>query len=197
MTSIYFVRHAQPDLSIKDNYIRPLSKLGEEDSIIVCDFLSDIKFDALYSSTYKRSYQTIYPLAKKLNKEIIQIEELKERLYGKRDVPIDIYFYNQWKDFNYKCIGGESLNDVIARNVPIIDDLVRKHNNQNILIGYHGTNLCAILSYYTKTFNYEDFLKYKPLLPLVIKMNFEDGKFINYEELFSISRDYEDSEKLI
>ena len=197
MTHIYFVRHAQPDLSVKDNYIRPLSNIGFKDANLVCDFLSDINIDVLYSSTYLRSYQTIEPLAKKLNKSIIQIDALKERLYGKRNVPIDEYFYNQWHDFSYKCEDGESLNDCTNRNLKVINELLQKHKNQNIVIGYHGTNLCALLHYYDSSFNYNEFLKYKPLLPLVIKITFDGEKFIKAEELFKIDRDYEDSEKLI
>ena len=196
MTEIYFVRHAQPDLNIKDNFIRPLTDAGVKDAHDMFLFLKNITFDYFYSSTYKRSYQTIEELANYNNKSIIKIENLKERVYGNRDIPIDEYFQKQWNDFNFKCANGESLNDVIKRNTSVINDLLVKHEDKKILIGYHGTNLCALLSHYTKSFFYEDFLKIKPLLPIVIKMTFDKDKFIDYEIIYSVYRDYLDSEKL-
>ena len=59
MTHIYFVRHARPDLSIKDNYVRPLTEVGKQDALLACERLFDIEFSSIYSSTYLRSYQTI------------------------------------------------------------------------------------------------------------------------------------------
>ncbi len=197
MTNIYFVRHAQPDLNIKDNYIRPLSKIGENDALEVFNYLKEIKFDVIFSSPYKRSYKTIEKIANKNNLDIIKIDKLKERMYGNRNIDINEFFYKQWHDFDFKCENGESLNDCIKRNVEVINDILVNYKNKTILIGYHGTCLCALLHYFDNSFNYEDFLKYKLCMPLVIKMNFSNNEFINYEELFKIERGYEDIEKLI
>ena len=197
MTEIYFVRHAQPDLNVSNNYTRPLTEIGRKDAHKLCEFLKDIKFAAFYSSTYLRSYETILELASYQNKKIIKIENLKERLYGKRKDKIEDFFKKQWNDFSYKNEDGESLNDVIFRNVNEINKLLKKHANERILIGYHGTNLCALLSYYTSNFNYYNFLEIKPLLPLVVKMVFDNDKFVDYEMIYSVKRDYLDIEKLI
>ena len=39
MTKAYFVRHAKPDFSIKDDLLRPLTEEGIEDSKKVTEFL--------------------------------------------------------------------------------------------------------------------------------------------------------------
>lgn len=41
MTRIYFVRHAQPDKSVKDDRTRPLTQKGLTDSALVIDILKD------------------------------------------------------------------------------------------------------------------------------------------------------------
>ena len=55
MTSVYLVRHAQPDKSWEDDRTRPLTKLGFEDSKEVSSVLSKFYIDSAYSSPYKRS----------------------------------------------------------------------------------------------------------------------------------------------
>lgn len=59
MTTIYFVRHAQPDYDWKDDITRPLTKEGLQDSKMVTEFLRNIKIDCFISSPCKRSIDTI------------------------------------------------------------------------------------------------------------------------------------------
>ena len=64
MTSIYFVRHAKPDFSHKDDRTRPLTEEGINDVKQVVEVLSDIHLDYAISSPYKRSIDTIKECAK-------------------------------------------------------------------------------------------------------------------------------------
>lgn len=41
MTRVYFVRHAQPDFSWREDRTRPLTDEGKRDSKMVLDFLRD------------------------------------------------------------------------------------------------------------------------------------------------------------
>ena len=59
MTTIYFVRHAQPEYSWKDDKTRPLTGEGIADSERVYEVLKDIKLTYAVSSPYKRSIDTI------------------------------------------------------------------------------------------------------------------------------------------
>jgi 2,3-bisphosphoglycerate-dependent phosphoglycerate mutase len=59
MTRIYFVRHAQPDKSVKDDRTRPLTQKGLTDSALVIDILKDKGIDVAICSPYKRSLDTI------------------------------------------------------------------------------------------------------------------------------------------
>lgn len=59
MTKVYFVRHAQPEHSWKEDRTRPLTEEGKKDSRIVQEFLQDKNIAAFYCSPYKRSVETI------------------------------------------------------------------------------------------------------------------------------------------
>ena len=66
MTSIYFVRHAQPDYKFKNTSDRPLTNEGLQDRLKAADVLEKIDISAIYSSPYKRAYDTVLPLAERL-----------------------------------------------------------------------------------------------------------------------------------
>ena len=61
-TKIYFIRHALPDFSKKDE-TRALSIEGIQKSNELVKIFANVNVDYMYSSPYKRSIQTIEPLS--------------------------------------------------------------------------------------------------------------------------------------
>ncbi len=59
MTSVYFVRHAQPNINNHNNLTRELSEKGLADMVLVTQFLSDKDISAVLSSPYKRAVDTV------------------------------------------------------------------------------------------------------------------------------------------
>ena len=49
MNTVYFVRHAKPDFTIKDELLRPLSEEGINDSKKVTEYLKDKNITKIYS----------------------------------------------------------------------------------------------------------------------------------------------------
>ena len=190
MTSVYFVRHAQPDYRSKNTSDRPLTDEGLQDRLKVIDVFNDIDIAALYSSPYKRAYDTVSPLAEKLNLDIITDERFRERLSG--DVPGDFLDFarRQWMNFTYKTKVGESLGEVQARNIEALSEILSKHRDKNVIIGTHGTSLSTILNYYISSYGYDDFLRIIDYMPYVLKMNFDGERFISSEEIFRIEKTY-------
>lgn len=82
MTEVFFVRHAQPDFSVRDDRTKPLTEDGIRDSEAVTRILSDKGIDFIVSSPYKRSIDTIGDLAKTLNLPIHIDEDFRERNTG-------------------------------------------------------------------------------------------------------------------
>lgn len=90
MTKVYFVRHAKPDFSVKDDLIRPLTEEAINDCRKVTEFLSDKNITKVFSSPYKRSFDTIKDFAESLKLKINIIEDFRERKIS-----------NEWiEDFN-------------------------------------------------------------------------------------------------
>lgn len=191
MTSIYFVRHAQPEHSWKEDRTRPLSDEGLQDSKQVVELLHSIHFNYAISSPYKRSVDTIKECAKAHNLEIHTDERLRERQKGSGGNNLEM-FRKRWSDFDYHEDGGESLRMVQNRNVEVLLELLDNHTDETILVGTHGTALSTILNYYDKTFLCEDFLRIIDYMPYIIRLDFENQMCVGKEEILIVEKEYKE-----
>lgn len=189
MTSIYFIRHAQPDHGCEDDRTRPLSDEGLADSRKVTDFLKNIKIDYYISSPYKRSIDTIKESAIEHRIDIIMDERLKERKQGLNGNNFEM-FQNRWNNFDFHEDGGESLNMVQTRNLEAILEILNKYKDKNIVIGTHGTALSTILNYFEPSYCCNDFLRIIDFMPYIIRIDFDGINCIRKEELLIIEKEF-------
>ncbi len=70
MTTYFFIRHAEKDLTDKGNKNPELSPEGRERTRKWIDVFRDTHFDLIYSSGYKRTDQTAAPIAKARHLEV-------------------------------------------------------------------------------------------------------------------------------
>lgn len=115
MTSIYLIRHSQPDHDWEDDRTRPLTDVGLNDSRKVTEFLRNIKIDYYISSPYKRSIDTIKESAIEHSIEIIIDERFREREKCLNGNSFGM-FKKRWDDLNFYEECGKSLNMVQKRN---------------------------------------------------------------------------------
>lgn len=188
MTNIYFVRHADSDKNIHDDYLRPLTPKGRADCALVTEFFAqDKKIDAVLSSPYIRAIDTVKPFAQShdLNVEVIQDFRELERgsgpLLPQRDFVSVIE--RLWSDFSHTMPGGESLFEVTARNIAALNQVLARHKNKNIVIGTHGLALAVIIHHYDSTYGFKDFMAMVDIMPYIVKITFEDGSYINTEKI--------------
>lgn len=175
MTTIYFIRHAQPNYDNHDDMSRELSVKGLQDRKLVTKFLSDKHIDAVLSSPYKRAIDTVADFAESVNLEIEMIEDFRERRVDNEWITdFNAFCMKQWENFRYKLSDGESLEEVQNRNIGALDSVLEKYSGKNIAIGSHGTALSTIINYYDKKFGYSDFEKIKDLMPWVVEFTFEE-----------------------
>ena len=80
MTTIYFVRHAEPDYSNHDDFFRPLTDKGLKDRIKVTNYLLDKKIDIVLSSPYVRAVDTVADFAKNAGLNIETIDDFGLRI---------------------------------------------------------------------------------------------------------------------
>lgn len=189
MTTIFFVRHAQPEHVWEDDRTRPLTIEGTADCKIVLEFFKDKKIDIFYSSPYKRSFDTISDTANFFEKKIITDERFREREKGLNGNNFGM-FEKRWNDHNYHEENGESINMVQTRNIAALTEILTNHKDQTIVIGTHGTALSTILNYYNPAFGCKDFLRIIDWMPYIIELNFEGDQFIAKKEHCYIEKEF-------
>ena len=174
MTTIYFVRHAEPNYENHDDLERELSHKGLRDRALVTQFLSDKRISVVLSSPYKRAVDTVSEFAKHKKINIVTIDDFRERRVNSEWIPnFDAFCRKQWEDFQYKLTDGESLSEVQKRNIAALQSVLKTYQGKNIVIGTHGTALSTIINYYDKDFGYCDFQKITKLMPWVVRMEFD------------------------
>lgn len=184
MTTIYFVRHAEPDYNNHDDFFRPLTDKGMKDRIKVTNYLLDKKIDVILSSPFIRAVDTVADFAKNVGLSIETVDDFRERKIDNVWIEdFSGFCKKQWSDFNYKLTDGESLNEVQIRNIRALEEIVDKYNGKNIVIGSHGTALSTIINYYDKSFNYDNFNAIRTIMPWVVKFEFEDKNCVFIEEI--------------
>ena len=153
MTTVYFVRHAEPDKTVLDDRLRPLTAKGQNETAIVTDFLRDKNIDVVLSSSYKRAIDTVLAFANSIGLIVIAVEDFRER-EAEGFVNVDdfnAFKAKQWADFSYKTPRCESLFEVQKRNIATLNRFLSEYNGKNIVIGTHGTALSTMHNYYATT----------------------------------------------
>jgi len=184
MTTIYFIRHAEPDLNVQDDFSRPLTPKGQADTALVTAFLSDKNIDVALSSPYKRAVDTIAPFASSASLHIHTIDDFRERKVADEWIlSFGEYAQKQWANFEYKLPSGESLSEVQTRNITALEEVLREYNGKNIVVGTHGTSLSTIIHHYDNTYGYNGFEKMARIFPWVCRMDFDDNNCIGMEKI--------------
>lgn len=126
-TKYFFMRHAEKDRSDKTNKNPELTEIGLNRANFWRDVLSNVPFDMVYSTNYKRTIQTAQPTADKNNLEII--------FYDPRDM-FNEEFQKNTKGKNVLVVGHSNTTWVFANKV--IDEEkyseIEDNNNSNLYI---------------------------------------------------------------
>lgn len=189
MTTIYFVRHAQPDYNWEEDRTRPLTEEGLRDSERVYETLLNVHLDYAISSPYKRSVDTIRHTAESHNLEIATDERFCERKKGLNGNNFGM-FRKRWEDFSYHENGGESLKEVQHRNINALFELLDNHPNEKIILGTHGTALSTILNYFDNSYNCDSFLRMIDYMPYIILLNFNGRECVEKEEILIVEKEF-------
>ncbi|MGL5149748.1 MAG: histidine phosphatase family protein [Clostridium sp.] len=184
ITNIYFVRHAEPDYSVHDDFSRPLTDKGKKDVLKVNSYLDSKNIEVAFSSPYKRAIDTIRSFVDKNKLEIEVIDDFRERKIDSCWIEdFEEFSRKQWDDFNYKLSDGECLNEVQQRNISALEVVLKRFSGKNIVIGTHGTALSTIINYYESNFGYNEFNQIRLCMPWIVKFTFEGNKYIEMEKI--------------
>lgn len=188
MTTIYFVRHAEPNYQNHEDAARELSEKGLRDRQLVTIFFRNIHIDEILSSPYKRAMDTVAHLAQTRDVSINVNDDFRERKIGNGWIDdFNGFCRRQWDNFEYKYPDGESLYEVQKRNISALMEALNQFQDKTLVIGSHGTALSTIIQYYDRSFGYKDFIRIKDLMPWIVKFTFDGENCTQIEEfdLFS------------
>ncbi len=176
MTTVYFVRHAEPNYNNHNDALRELSSKGLEDRKLVTNFFADKRIDVALSSPFKRAIDTIKDFTDSFGLHIDIIDEFRERKVDSEWIEdFTSFSRKQWNDFSYKLSDGECLQEVQDRNVSALKLVLDKFRGKNIIIGSHGTALSTIIKFYDDSFGYDDFAKIKDKMPWIVEFVFDEN----------------------
>ena len=181
MTTIYFVRHAHSTYT-KEERERPLSEKGQLDAENVTHLLKDRHIDVVISSPYKRAIQTVQGIANTYDVSIQIEEDLRERLLSSESVTdFNDAVQKVWEDWDFAHEGGES-NDVAQRRAVIcMQNILKKYEDQNIVIGTHGNIMVLLMNYFDSKY---DFRFWKTIrMPDIFKLNFHNEDLVSAERI--------------
>ncbi len=184
MTTIYFIRHADPNYDNHDDLTRELTPKGLEDRKKVTALLEGETVDAVLSSPFLRSIQTVEHFAQSRDLPIALVEDFRERKVSEGWIAdFTGCARNQWADFDYKLPGGESLREVQNRNIAALQQVLAQFRDKTVVIGSHGTALSTIVNYYDPSFGYEDFNAIQKVMPWVVKFSFDREECIQIQTI--------------
>ncbi len=184
MTTVYFVRHAEPDYTNHNDMERPLTLKGREDSKLVTDYLKDKEIGIVLSSPYLRAVQTVKGVADSYGHTITTVGDFRERKIDSSWIEdFNGFAERQWKDFDYKLSDGESLREVQIRNVEALRQVIKENPDRNIVIGSHGTALSTIIHYFEPSFGYSHFQRIRTIMPWIVKFTFQGDEMVHIEEI--------------
>ena len=138
-----------------------LTEKGHDDTVRLGALLKGLSFNEAYTSSLKRTQQTLAALLEGCGVENLpttHATELNERDYG------DLTGKNKWevkaeigeesfngirRGWDYPVPGGETLKDVYARVVPYFEQeiLPKLQNGENILLVAHGNSIRALIKH--------------------------------------------------
>lgn len=160
MGSVIFLRHGQA----KNNIERiltgrtpniPLTEKGIEQAEKTAKFLEQMNISAIYSSPIERAKHTAEIVAKHNSLDVITDDRLIELDMGKfTGVPYDdiftshgnvfMKFYNGELEIAHN--GVETFTEVKKRILSIVDHVIEKHPDQNVVLVTHMDPIKAMLA---------------------------------------------------
>jgi len=183
ITTVYFVRHAESDASIREDSARPLTQKGLDDSQRVTQALKDKNISRIYASPYRRTVDTVRDISRYLDQEIALVDDFRERKVGEWVEDFRSYAIRQWDDFDYKLNGGESLREVQARNIAALFRIIARDRGEGIIVATHGTALSTIINYFQPEYGFDDFWHMVDKMPYIICMEFEGNNLRRMTEV--------------
>ncbi len=159
MTTLYITRHGETEWNTQGRMQgwndSPLTELGVNQAHWLYERLKDMEFNAIYSSPAGRAYKTATIIKGQRGMEVIAHDALREinlsEWEGLDQKNIkdkdEEQFHNFWKAPHlYKPLSGEDFVQLQHRVTSGINEIVKAHKDETILIVTHTMTLKALMA---------------------------------------------------
>jgi probable phosphoglycerate mutase len=205
--TLYIIRHGQTDLNKKGiiqgrGIDSDLNERGRKQGAAFYEAYKDVPFDKIYTSKLKRTQQTVQQFIDKgiPTEKLSGLDELAWGIYeGTTSTPetqaVFMHIMRDWVDGNLdaKFEGGESPNELQARQKEALQVIMSHPEEKTVLICMHGRALRLFLCLLTNVsltqmdqFPHQNVILYKVTYD---GTKFEIAEFNNSEHLKHLSPD--------
>lgn len=160
---LVLIRHGETDWNVEGRYQGqedpPLNEAGITQSHHLANELNNVGLEVLFSSPLKRSLQTAKIISDHLNIPLILEPRFMEIHQGKwqkhlRSEIEDRYpdLFHKWENepWEVRPPNGETLNQVLNRVYPALDEIIERHLNQTVGIVSHRIPIALIKMRYQR-----------------------------------------------
>jgi probable phosphoglycerate mutase len=157
-THIYLIRHGQTELSVEDRFYGitevDLSAAGRRQAACLAQRLANDDIAAFYCSTLRRTVETATILSAPHQMRPNERAGLGELHFGhwetmlRQDVATQFAAeYAAWQQdpFTIAPQGGESGAEVLARALPVMQDIIVHHDGQTVVVVCHKSTIRLML----------------------------------------------------
>ena len=181
MTTLCLVRHAHSDWSL-DN-ARPLSRRGRARAVVLADLLAQTPIAAIYSSPERRALETIELLARRVQREPVVLNDLREReLVVAPGVEFENVVRAAWLAPATAASGCESNDVAQARGLVAIRRIISEQSGLRVVVATHGNLLALILNSFKSTFGF-DFWR-TLTFPDAYELRFQKAALVNVRRIW-------------
>lgn len=152
MQRLYLVRHCQTTGPAPE---APLTELGIAQAETLVEHLAGLGINRIVSSPYRRAYQSVEPLALRLQLPIETDQRLIERELGLYSAPDWLARLEEtYQDFDLRFENGETNREAQQRGIAALNDLLQ--DGQTTVIATHGGLLSLLLNHFDKRFGFKE-----------------------------------------
>src|SRR5699024_1179275 len=150
----------------------------------VTELLENEDIDLIYSSPYKRAVQTVEGIARCIDKEIVLVDDFRERLLAGE--PVDNFteaISKVWENDNFSWSGGESNKAAQKRGVHATLSILENNAHKNVVVGTHGNIMVLIMNYFDKQYGYEFWKGLE--MPDIYKLSFNGRNLVIVRQVWN------------
>lgn len=185
-TYIYFVRHGDSPKE-GDERTRGLTEQGILDAKRITSILIQEEVDTVVSSPYLRAIQTVEKVAQHIGKDVLVMEDLKERIFTSKnhrisDKELIPLLERSFSEPNYALEGGESNADCQKRAIRSIKELLENYRGKRVAIGTHGAVMTLVMQHFDS--HYDLNFLHSTSKPDIYRMKFKENSLVDIKRLW-------------